>query len=313
MPYLTLSGGLPLQVPTDGTRNWGQTLKTNTWQKITDHDHTTGKGTAISTNALAANAVVGTKFRLANQEYLRALNAAGNSDLSLIKANASDLLEHSIGWTHLATNELKNRANAELVIRNTNSAAIGIYAANTTRTALFTGGGGSLLFDATSNAFLVKMSTTDAALSIAGGTSAAAGGGGHIRLYGHTHSSAPGRLELFAGSAGNVDIGSTGTGTGRWFHNNAVVWNISGDIVPETASVNSLGSETKPLAAVWSDEYNFTSIEDWEVTDPIDPEVRVLDTASWALLSTDGKLNHLRDVLGSLIQDLQVVGIIGTA
>ena len=92
MPYITLSGGLPLVVPTDGSRGWGSTIKTNTFQAITDHDHTTGKGNPITAGAISANAVGGPAIRLANNVYLRGRNQAGSGDIDLIKVNTSDKL-----------------------------------------------------------------------------------------------------------------------------------------------------------------------------------------------------------------------------
>lgn len=92
MPYITTTGGLNFQYPTDGTQNWGATMKT-TWEAISAHDHTGGnKGTQITAGALASNSITGPKFRLANDEYLRARNAAGSADLSIVKANSSDKL-----------------------------------------------------------------------------------------------------------------------------------------------------------------------------------------------------------------------------
>lgn len=92
MPYITLSGGLPLQVPTDGTRGWGSTLKTDTFQKIADHDHTTGKGNPITAAAISANAISGAAVRYNNDEYIRGRNQAGSGDINIIKVNTSDTL-----------------------------------------------------------------------------------------------------------------------------------------------------------------------------------------------------------------------------
>ncbi len=43
-----------LKIPTKGTTNWDEELKTNTFQKIVDHDHTgvDGKGSKITTAAI---------------------------------------------------------------------------------------------------------------------------------------------------------------------------------------------------------------------------------------------------------------------
>tara|TARA_B100000131_G_C17817841_1_gene492464 strand:+ start:25 stop:672 length:648 start_codon:yes stop_codon:yes gene_type:complete len=59
MPYTELgsSSTLKLKVPTKGTTNWDEELKTNTFQKITDHDHTgtDGKGSKIANAALVSS------------------------------------------------------------------------------------------------------------------------------------------------------------------------------------------------------------------------------------------------------------------
>lgn len=64
MPFTTLNLGLTLTIPTSGTRNWGSTMLTTTWTKISNHGHTgSGDGNTISTSGLAANSV--TKAKLA--------------------------------------------------------------------------------------------------------------------------------------------------------------------------------------------------------------------------------------------------------
>ncbi len=91
MGQVTLSSGLTLTIPTAGTRNWATLLQTEAWQKISEHDHTGGgKGLQIQTAGIAANAINTSKLRLANNSYLRALNQAGNADVSLIKADTND-------------------------------------------------------------------------------------------------------------------------------------------------------------------------------------------------------------------------------
>jgi hypothetical protein len=96
MPFLTLGASTELQikVPTNGTTDWGDTLKTDTFQKIAEHDHTgSGKGKQLGTGSLQANAVNGTKFRLQNNEYLRARDNANSTDINILKINTSDDLE----------------------------------------------------------------------------------------------------------------------------------------------------------------------------------------------------------------------------
>lgn len=40
MAYTTLTLGLTLTIPTNGSRNWGSTLLNTTWTKISQHNHT---------------------------------------------------------------------------------------------------------------------------------------------------------------------------------------------------------------------------------------------------------------------------------
>lgn len=42
MAFTTLNLGLTLTIPTNGTRNWGSTLYSTTWTKISSHDHSGG-------------------------------------------------------------------------------------------------------------------------------------------------------------------------------------------------------------------------------------------------------------------------------
>ncbi len=58
MPYTTLSGGLELVIPTDGTVNWGPTVLSGTWQKINNHRHTgAGDGNQLTSASFAANSI----------------------------------------------------------------------------------------------------------------------------------------------------------------------------------------------------------------------------------------------------------------
>lgn len=91
----TVSSGLTLTYPSQGSVNWGNTFK-NFATAISAHDHTAaGKGLQISTNAIATNAVTGAKIRLANDEYLKGRNAANSADVDLIKLDSSNVLRFS--------------------------------------------------------------------------------------------------------------------------------------------------------------------------------------------------------------------------
>jgi len=63
MAFTTLNLGLTLTIPTNGTRNWGTTLKNTTWTKISSHDHTgSGNGAQLGTNALTNFSVTSAKL-----------------------------------------------------------------------------------------------------------------------------------------------------------------------------------------------------------------------------------------------------------
>jgi hypothetical protein len=86
----TISNGLTLTFPSEGQRNWYQVFYDYT-SAISSHDHTGGgKGVPIGTNAIAANALTGAKIRLANNESLRARNAANSADVDLFKLDTSN-------------------------------------------------------------------------------------------------------------------------------------------------------------------------------------------------------------------------------
>lgn len=96
MPYITLgtSTELQIKVPTNGTTDWGDTLRTDTFQKIVEHDHSgAGKGKQLGQGSIQANAINGVRFRLDNDEYVRARNAANDADVNLFKLNTSDKIQ----------------------------------------------------------------------------------------------------------------------------------------------------------------------------------------------------------------------------
>lgn len=98
MAYITLgtASQLTIKVPTIGSTDWGDTMRTDTFLKIAEHDHTgSGSGTALSTGSIAADAITGTKIRLDNNEYIRARNAANSGDIDTIKIGTNDKLSIS--------------------------------------------------------------------------------------------------------------------------------------------------------------------------------------------------------------------------
>lgn len=86
------TGGLNFTWPTKGDTNWDDEADV-ALTNVSGHTHDGVNGGAqISTSGLAANAVNGTKLRLANNEALRARNQAGNADVDLLKLTTGDLL-----------------------------------------------------------------------------------------------------------------------------------------------------------------------------------------------------------------------------
>lgn len=63
MPFTTLSGGLTLTIPTNGTRNWGTTVLNTTWTAISAHGHTgSGDGNQMVTGSYSNNSVTTIKL-----------------------------------------------------------------------------------------------------------------------------------------------------------------------------------------------------------------------------------------------------------
>jgi len=168
MPYLTLGSASQLQikVPTNGTTDWGDTLKTDTFQKIAEHNHTgSGTGSQLGTGSIQADAIVGTKIRLANNEYLRARDAANSTDVNIVKVNATDQLEFAtqiaiinlVNDTYLTGRNNADSADIDIVKVNTSDKlVIGATVASATFDALtptqLNAGGSVTLTDNTSSA-----------------------------------------------------------------------------------------------------------------------------------------------------------------
>lgn len=63
MPFVTLNLGLQLTIPTNGTRNWGTSMYTTTWTKISQHGHTgSGDGTKMVTASYTDLSVTSAKL-----------------------------------------------------------------------------------------------------------------------------------------------------------------------------------------------------------------------------------------------------------
>ena len=55
---------LIIKIPSKGDVNWADDLRAEAWQKISDHDHTGGKGAQIATAAIADDAVTPAKCEI---------------------------------------------------------------------------------------------------------------------------------------------------------------------------------------------------------------------------------------------------------
>lgn len=86
------TGGLNFDWPTTDENDWESTVD-KALDSISGHDHSGGgKGAPIPTAGIANNAIDGAKFRLANNQPLRALNASAAST-DLLRLSTSNILE----------------------------------------------------------------------------------------------------------------------------------------------------------------------------------------------------------------------------
>jgi hypothetical protein len=80
--FTQLSLGLTLTIPTNGTRNWGTTLKNTSWTKISGHDHSgAGNGVQLSAGAIQAGAITSSKLanNIALKQYASLLAPVGTT------------------------------------------------------------------------------------------------------------------------------------------------------------------------------------------------------------------------------------------
>lgn len=95
MPFLTLgtASELQIKVPTKGTTDWADTMRTDTFLKIAEHTHSgSGDGAQLGTGSIVADAITGAKIRLDNDEYLKARNNADTANISILKIDTGDEL-----------------------------------------------------------------------------------------------------------------------------------------------------------------------------------------------------------------------------
>jgi hypothetical protein len=93
MAYITLgtAAQLTIKVPTIGSTDWADTMRTDTFLKIAQHQHTgSGDGAQLSTGSIGADAVTGAKIRLDNDEYLKARNAADTANINMLKVDTNN-------------------------------------------------------------------------------------------------------------------------------------------------------------------------------------------------------------------------------
>lgn len=63
MAFTTLNLGLTLTIPTSGTLNWGPTLLSTTWTKISNHNHTgAGDGNQMVTGSYSDHSITPVKL-----------------------------------------------------------------------------------------------------------------------------------------------------------------------------------------------------------------------------------------------------------
>jgi len=63
MAFETLNLGIELTLPTTGTTNWGSSIRSTTWTKISQHGHTgSGDGNQITTSGIQDGAVTSVKL-----------------------------------------------------------------------------------------------------------------------------------------------------------------------------------------------------------------------------------------------------------
>lgn len=90
----TVSSGLTLTFPSPGQTNWATLFKNSFATPISSHQHTgSPDGLTLVTDSYSANSITGPKIRLANDECLRARNAANSADVCMLKLNTSDTSE----------------------------------------------------------------------------------------------------------------------------------------------------------------------------------------------------------------------------
>jgi len=130
MPFITVSNGLTLKVPTRGTTDWDSEFLADFAEPISGHQHTgAGDGAQLGGGSIQDDSLDDRKTRLRNDRYLRGRNAAGSADIDIIKVNASDELELA---SLLRTDGMVARLSSSFTNNQTVAANIGISIATGT-------------------------------------------------------------------------------------------------------------------------------------------------------------------------------------
>lgn len=93
MAFITLGAAteLVIKVPTIGTTDWGDTMRTDTFLKIAEHNHDgSGNGAKLGAGSFENDSVTNLNIRLANDGYLRARNFLNTADINILKIDTSD-------------------------------------------------------------------------------------------------------------------------------------------------------------------------------------------------------------------------------
>jgi len=96
MPFITVSGGLTLKVPTRTTTDWDTVFLNEFATPISNHQHTgSGDGLQLGAGSIQDDSLDDRKIRLRNNQPLRGRNQAGSGDIDILKVNTDDEIELS--------------------------------------------------------------------------------------------------------------------------------------------------------------------------------------------------------------------------
>lgn len=134
MAFTTLSLGLTLTIPTVGTKNWGPTVYSTTWTKISQHAHTgSGDGNPIGTAALIDRSITSIKLeKNVNLTQATTLTPAGNTQtIDLNDGNIQTLdLDTATGDVTVTLSNPKTGASYKIMIIQAASPLDVIWPAN---------------------------------------------------------------------------------------------------------------------------------------------------------------------------------------